>query len=52
MMEAQLPRVQYLARETFCSALSINFVAEHGLTEMMKVHANLMGASSVQPALN
>ncbi len=52
MMEAELPRVQHLAREISCEARRINFIAEHGMTEMMKMHANLMGASAVQPALN
>ena len=52
MMEAELPRVQHLAREIFRKARRINFIAEHRMTEMMKVHANLMSASAVQPAFN
>jgi len=52
MIEAELPRVQHLAREIFRNARRINFIAEHRMTEMMKVHANLMGASAVQPAFN
>ena len=52
MTEAQLPCVQHLAREIFRKARRINFVAKNRMTEMMKVHANLMSASAVQPALN
>jgi hypothetical protein len=52
MMEAQLPRVQHLAREILRQMRCIDFVAEHRVAEMMKVHANLMGASAMQPALN
>jgi len=52
MLEAQFPRVQHLPRKIFGNARRINFIAEHGMTEMMKMHANLMGASTVQPALN
>jgi len=52
MTEAELPRVQHLTREIFRNARRINFVAEHGMSEMMKVHANLMGAPGVQPAFD
>ena len=52
MMEAELPRVQHLAREIFRKARRINFIAEHRMTEVMKVDANLMSASAVQPAFN
>ena len=52
MMEAELPRVQHLAREIFCDARRINFVAEDRMAEMAKVHANLMGAPAVQSALD
>ena len=52
MMEAELPGVQHLAREIFRKARRINFVAQNRMTEMMKMHANLMGTPAVQPALN
>ena len=52
MMEAQFPRMQHLAWEIFRKARRINFIAEDRVTEMMKMHPNLMGASAVQPALN
>ena len=52
MMEAELPCVQHLARQIFRKARRINFIAEHRMTEVMKMHANLMGASAVQSAFN
>jgi len=52
MTKAKLPRVQHLARKIFCKPRAINFIAEHGMTEMMKMHANLMSASAVQPAFD
>ena len=52
MLEAQFPRVQHLPRKIVRTAWRINFIAEDGMTEMMKMHANLMGASTVQAALN
>ena len=52
MTKAKLPRVQHLARKIFCRPRGINFIAEHGMTEMMKMYANLMSASAVQPAFD
>ncbi len=52
MTEAKLPRVQHLARQIFRKARCINLIAEHRVAEMMKVHANLMGAPGVQPAFD
>jgi len=52
MMEAELPRVQHLAREIFRKTRRINLVAEHRVAQMMKMNTNLMGASAVQPAFN
>ena len=46
MAKSKLPRVQHLSRKILCGAC-IDFVAEHGMTEMMKMHANLMGPSGV-----
>jgi hypothetical protein len=52
MMKPKLPRMQHLTRKIFCKAWRINFIAEHGMAEMMKMHPNLMSASAVQPAFN
>ena len=52
MMEAQLPRMQHLAREIFRNARCVNFIAQDWMAEMVKMHANLMGASTVQQAFN
>ncbi len=52
MMEAELPRVQHLAQKIFRKTRRINLIAEHRVTEVMKMHANLMGAPAVQPAFN
>ena len=52
MIEAKLPRVQHLPRKILCEARRIHFVAKHGMTEVMKVHSDLMSASGVQPAFN
>ena len=52
MTKAKLPPVQHLARKIFRKSRAINFIAEHGMTEMMKMHANLMSASAVQPAFD
>ena len=52
MMEAKLPRMQHLVRKIFRKPWRIDFVAENGVTEMMKMHANLMSASAVKPAFD
>jgi hypothetical protein len=46
MAKTKLPCVQHLSRKILCS-VRIDFVAEHGMTEMMKMHANLMSPSGV-----
>src|SRR5262249_32343023 len=52
MTEAKLPSMQQLARKIFGKTCPIDFVADDRMTEMMKMHANLMGASAVQLAFN
>jgi len=52
MGEAELPRVQHLARKLFRRLGSVNFVAEHRMTEMMQVHTDLVGATGVQFAFD
>ena len=51
-MNPKFPGMQHLARILFRQFRRLNFVAEHGVTEMMEVDANLMGASGVQLALD
>ena len=52
MGEAELPRVQHLARKLFRQFRGVNFIAEHGMSEMMQVHTDLMGATGVQFAFD
>jgi hypothetical protein len=52
MPEPKSPGMQHLAREIFCKPRRIDFIAEHWMAEMMKMHPNLMSASAVQPAFN
>ena len=52
MLKPEFPSMQHLARIIFRQFRRINFVAEHRVTEMMKVDANLMGASGMQLALD
>ena len=52
MAKSNFPGVQHLAWETFCQVRCINFITQHRVTNMMKMHANLMGASAMQPALD
>ena len=52
MLKPEFPGMQHLARIIFRQFRRINFVAEHRVTEMMKVDANLMGASGMQLALD
>jgi len=52
MLKPKFPGMQQLARIFFRQFRRINSVAEHGVTEMMEVDANLMGASGVQLALD
>ena len=52
MGEAELPRVQHLARKFLRRLGSVNFVAEHRMTEMMQMHSDLVGATGVQFAFD
>ena len=50
VMEAELPCVEHLARKIFREARPVDFVAQHGMTEMMEMHADLMCAPAVKSA--
>ena len=52
MLKPEFPGMQHLARIIFRQFRRIDFVAEHWVTEMMEVDANLMGASGMQLALD
>jgi len=52
MLKPEFPGMQHLARIIFRQFWRINFVAQYRVTEMMKMNANLMGASAMQPALD
>jgi hypothetical protein len=47
MAKSKFPRMQHLSREILCESRRVDFVAKHWVTEMMKMHANLMGPSAV-----
>ena len=48
--EAELQRVQHLARKIFREPRRVDFIAQHGMTEMMEMHADLMCAPAVESA--
>jgi hypothetical protein len=52
MVKSDFPGVQHLAWEIFRQARRINFIAQHRVTDMMKVHPDLVSSSAVQPALD
>jgi hypothetical protein len=52
MAKSKLPRMQHLSWKLLCESWRINFITEHRVTEMMKMHPNLVGPSAVQPALD
>src|SRR6266545_3781456 len=52
MAESNFPGVQHLSREIFCEARRINFIAQHRVTDMMKMHPDLVSPSTVQTALD
>ena len=52
MAKSKPPRVQHLARKILREARSVDFVTKYRMTEMMKMHTNLMGSSTMQPALD
>ena len=39
--------MQHLSRKILCEPRRIDFIANHWVTEMMKMHANLMSPSAV-----
>ena len=43
--------MQHLSREILRRVRRIDFIAEYGVPEMMKMYPNLMGTPAVQPAL-
>src|SRR5882762_2993028 len=45
--KSEIPCMQNLSRKILCEPRRIDFVAEHRVTEMMKMHANLMSPSAV-----
>ncbi len=52
MAKSNFPGVQHLAWETFCQARCINFITQHRMADMVKMHPDLVGAPTVQPALD
>ena len=46
MPKSKFPRVQHLTGKILCGA-AIDFVTDHWMAEMMKVHPNLMGPAAV-----
>ena len=52
MPEPKSPRMQHLAREISCKPLRIDLIAENGMAEMMKMHADLMSAPAMQTAFD
>src|SRR5436190_1566117 len=47
MAKFKLPRMQHLSWKILCKARRIDFIAEHRMTEMMKMHADLVSPSAV-----
>lgn len=52
MAKCELPGMQHLSGKILCHTRRVNFVAQHRVTEMMKMDANLMGPSGVEAALH
>jgi len=48
MSKPKFPGMQHLSWKIFCRASCIDFIAEHWVTKVMKMHTNLMGASAMQ----
>jgi hypothetical protein len=51
MSKSKFPGMQHLSREILRRVRRIDFIAEYGVPEMMKMYPNLMGPPAVQPAL-
>jgi hypothetical protein len=47
MVKSKLPSMQHLSRKIPCEVRRVDFIAKDRVTEMMKMHANLMGPSAV-----
>lgn len=52
MAKSNFPGVQHLSWEIFRQARRINFIAQHGVTDMMEMHPDLVSPPTVQPALD
>ena len=52
MAKSKLPGMQHLSRKILRETRCVDIIAEHRVTEMMKMHANLMSPSAVQPTFN
>ena len=52
MAKSNFPGVQHLSREIFRQARRIDCIAQHWVTDMVKMHPDLMSPSTVQPALD
>ena len=51
MFKSKLKGVQHLAREIFGELGRVNFIPQNGVTNVMKMHSDLVGAATVQLAL-
>lgn len=52
MAEGKFPGVEHLARKISGAFAAINFIAEHGMSEVMQMNADLMGPPGVNRAFN
>ena len=52
MEKSNFVRVQHLSCEIFHQTRRINLIAQHRVTDMMKMHPDLVSPSTVQPALD
>ena len=52
MTEREFMRVQHLARKISGALAAVNFVPQHGMTEVMKVDPNLVGSTGVKFAFD
>ena len=52
MAETEFPGVQHLARKVSGAFTAVEFIAENGMAEVMKVNPDLMGAAAVENAFD
>ena len=52
MNKTQFPGVKHLARKISSALAAVKFVTEHRMTEMVKMDADLVGASAVDRAFD